>query len=70
MRLILPMILPILAALLIWLLPKGKRALENSYTIAALAVSALFALICAFGSEENLILWQLTDSISIAFCAL
>ena len=66
MRLILPVILPIIAALLIWLLPKGKRALENTYTIAALALSALSALICAFSIEESLTLWQLTDTIAIA----
>lgn len=65
MRLILPMILPMIAALVIWLLPREKRALENRYTIAALFVSALFALLCAFSREESLTLWQLTDSISI-----
>ena len=66
MRLILPVILPIIAALAIWLLPKGKRALENRYTMAVLVVSALFALFCAFSSEESLTLWQLTDQIAIA----
>ena len=66
MRLILPMILPVIAALAIWLLPKGKRALENAYMLAALVVSALFALLCTFGGEESLTLWQLTDKIAIA----
>ena len=66
MRLILPMLLPIIAALVIWLLPKGKRALENGYTIAVLILSAFFALLCTFGAEASLILWQLTDKIAIA----
>jgi len=65
MRLILPLILPIIAALAVWLLPKGKRGLENGYTISALVVSALFAFLCTFGSEESLTIWQLTDKIAV-----
>ena len=65
MRLILPMLLPIIAALAIWLLPKGKRRMENAYMLAALIISALFALLCAFSSEASVTLWQLTDRIAI-----
>ena len=65
MRLILPMILPVIAALAIWLLPKGKRKLENGYTISVLIASAVFAAICIFSGENSLTLCRLTDKITI-----
>ena len=69
MLLIFPLILPIAAALLIWLLPVDKRRLYNGFTLAALAVSALCALAIALGGERSVLLWQMTPGIAIALRA-
>ena len=65
MLLILPLILPIAAALLIWALPKDNRKLADGFSIAALAVSALCALAAVLQGEMSLTLWRLTDTIAI-----
>ena len=65
MLLILPLILPIAAALLIWALPRNNRRLTDGFAIAALAVSALCALAAALKGDQSLTLWRLTDTIAI-----
>ena len=65
MLLILPLILPIAAALLIWALPRDNRRLTDGFAIAALAVSALCARAAALKGDQSLTLWRLTDTIAI-----
>ena len=65
MLLILPLILPIAAALLIWALPRDNRRLTDGFAIGALAISALRALAAALKGDTSLTLWRLTDTIAI-----
>lgn len=66
MLLIFPVILPIAAALLIYLLPRDNRKLINGFTLAMLSISACCAMAAMLKGECNFTLWQMTETISIA----
>lgn len=66
MLLIFPVILPIAAALLIYLLPRDNRKLINGFTLAMLSISACCAMAAMLKGECNFTLWQMTENISIA----
>ena len=66
MLLILPLILPLAAALLIWALPRDNRRMANGFTLGALILSAVCALAAVFSGEAAVTLWRLTENISIS----
>ena len=66
MMLLLPVILPIAAAICVWLIPKDDRKLLNTYTCAVLFISAAIAIVCALGGEKSITLWQMSTEIAIA----
>ena len=67
MLMILPVILPLLAAVALWRLPRERRALLNGVALGAVALSGALALPTLLGPERELTVWHLTNSIVIAF---
>lgn len=65
MLLILPLILPIIAALLLWVLPKDDRKLCDRFMLISLAISAIVAALAALSAEKSVTLWQMTETIRI-----
>ncbi|MBQ9324787.1 MAG: proton-conducting membrane transporter [Clostridia bacterium] len=66
MLMLFPVFLPILGAILIACLPKDRRGLIHACMLGVLSVSACLALAVALGDEQTLVVWKLTDRISIA----
>ena len=66
MLMLFPVFLPILGAILIACLPKDRRGLIHVCMLGVLSVSACLALAVALGDEQTLVVWKLTDRISIA----
>ena len=66
MNLLLPVFLPVVCALAVYLIPAGNRKALNGYTIAVLLVSAVSSASLLL-RDKSFTLWQLTDQISFAF---
>lgn len=65
MLLILPLILPIIAALLLWVLPKDDRKLCDRFMLISLAISAIVSALAVLSAEKSVTLWQMTETIRI-----
>lgn len=65
MLLILPLILPIIAALLLWVLPKDDRKLCDRFMLISLAISVIVSALAVLSAEKSVTLWQMTETIHI-----
>lgn len=65
MLLILPLILPIIAALLLWVLPKDDRKLCDRFMLISLAISTIVSALAVLSAEKSVTLWQMTETIRI-----
>lgn len=65
MLLILPLILPIIAALLLWVLPKDDRKLCDRFMLISLAISVIVSALAVLSAEKSVTLWQMTETIRI-----
>jgi len=63
--LILPVVLPIVTGLAAWKIEKRER--RNALVGAALVVNALLTLLAVTTGSEELVLWQLTETVPVYF---